>query len=136
MKSILNIILVVAVLVLSAGCTRNNGDIGKLFGQWQLMSMEREGETVPDYQGNVYWSFQNTTIEMKEVVGGHEYYQSFGNFRVSDNTLFLSFPDKDFKPNPITGLERESALQIIKLTGGEMILGYGDPATIYRFRKW
>lgn len=135
MKILLNIMLLIAVL-LPAGCTHNNGDIGGLFGQWQLVSMESEGKDSPEYQGNIFWSFQNSTIEMKEMAAHHEMYRTFGNYSVDDGKLCLSFPDRDFPPNPKTGLPRECVLQIIRHTGGELILSYGEPATIYRFRKW
>ena len=133
---LLRYISVIAILLMTCACTRNDGNIGYLFGQWKLVSMTTDGVDIPNYKGNVYWSFQNTTIEMKVVIETGEVYQTFGNFKEMDNTLFLNFPDEDFPPRPITGLPRECELQVIKLTGGEMILSYGDPATIYTFRKW
>lgn len=128
-------ILLLAVIALT-GCTRNNGNIGKQFGQWKLVSISIDGVDHPDYKGNIYWSFQGSTIEMKEVDADNVVYQTFGNYRIEDNTLFLSFPDETFPPRPVTGLPRDAELQIIKLTGNEMILSYGDPATIYTFHKW
>lgn len=117
-------------------CTRNDGNIGMLFGQWKLTSMTTNGVDNADYHGNLFWSFQNTTIEMKEVTANSVVYQTFGNFKVADNTMFLSFPDANFSPNHIVNLPRECELQIIKISGGELILSYGDPATIYTFNKW
>lgn len=135
MKQLKYLCLFLLVMTLSA-CTHNDGDIGNIFGQWKLVAMTTDGVDNPDYKGNVFWSFQNTTIEIKEVNEPGEVYQSFGNFKEMDNTLFLDFADDKYPPRPIVGLPAQSELQIIKLTGGEMILSYGDPATIYTFRKW
>ncbi|MCM1005987.1 MAG: lipocalin-like domain-containing protein [Prevotella sp.] len=135
MKHLQKIIPVLLLLAL-CGCTRNNSDIGKLFGLWHLTSIQTERTDLPEYPGNIYWGFQNTTIEMKEVADHHDVYTTFGSYCIEDNTMFLSFPDKDFAPNRFTGLPRECELQIIKLTGKEMILSYSEPATIYTFRKW
>ena len=135
MKTFRLIILTAIILTLGA-CTRNDGNIGKQFGLWKLESITRDGADDPAYRGNIYWSFQNSTIEMKEVVAEHEAYQAFGTYRIADNTLFLSFTDPDFPPRPATGLPRECELQILKLTDSAMVLSYGEPATIYTFRKW
>lgn len=133
MKSTKYIMLALLSLLLCA-CTRNDGDIGRLFGQWKLVSISRGGIDDTAYAGNIYWSFQNSTIEMKEVTADHVSYNTFGNWHEGDSTLFLSFPDN--APNHHTGLPREAELQIIKLDGGTMVLSYGDPATIYTFKKW
>lgn len=134
----MRIIKVIAILLsvfALAGCTRNNGNIGKQFGQWKLVSITTEGVDMPGYHGNIFWSFQGSTIETKAVADNNAVYQSFGNYHIVDNTLFLSFPDKDFAPRPST-IPREAEMQIIKLTGGTMVLSYGEPATIYTFHKW
>ncbi|MCM1319279.1 MAG: lipocalin-like domain-containing protein [Muribaculaceae bacterium] len=127
---------VIFIALLLCSCTRNDGDIGSLFGQWKLESMTTDSKEKTDYKGNIFWSFQNTTVEMKEVIEPGEVYQTFGNFKVMDNTMFLSFPDADFPPRPVLGLPRDCEMQIIKISGGELILSYGDPATIFTFRKW
>lgn len=123
-------------MTLILSCTRNDGAIGKQFGQWKLVSISRDGTDDPSYGGNIYWSFQSSTIEMKEVMAEHEVYQTFGSYSLTDNTLRLSFPDSSFPPRPATGLPRECELQVIRLDGGSMVLGYGEPAIIYTFRKW
>lgn len=95
MKTLATTLLAI-ILLASGACTRNDGDIGKQFGQWKLVSISRDGADDPSYKGNIYWSFQNSTIEMKEVTDEHEAYQAFGSYRISDNTMFLSFTDPGF----------------------------------------
>lgn len=129
-------IMLALLAMLLCACTRNDGDIGRFFGQWKLVGITRGGVDDTSYKGNMYWSFQNSTIEMKEVTEDHVSYQTFGNWHEADNTLFLSFPDKGYAPSYVTGLPREAELQIMQLDGGAMVLSYGDPATIYTFKKW
>lgn len=127
------------ILMAAAGCTRNDGNIGKQFGQWKLVSITRQGVDEPSYKGNVYWSFQNSTIEIKERTPQNDVWHSFGNYRIADETLFLSFPDEEFPPRQVLGLPRESELQILELTGGRMVLYYEgdtDEGTTYTLHKW
>lgn len=132
----ISLALTLMLFLLCQACTRNDGNIGKQFGQWKLVTISENGTDRADYDGNIYWSFQNTTIEMKQVMPEHITYQTFGNYRIADNTLFISFPDKDFKPLPTLGLPREAELQIVRLTGSDMVLTYGDPAVTFTFKKW
>ena len=67
MRSIYRYILLFAAVLTLQGCTHNDGGPHELYGQWKLMSMEKDGINVPGYTGNIFWSFQSSTIEMKEV---------------------------------------------------------------------
>lgn len=129
----LTLLFLTALFALGA-CTRNDGGVSDLYGQWQLTGVERDGISDTDYKGGVYWSFQNATIEMKQTYPDHSYFQTFGNYRVADATLFLDFPDERYAP--LLGLPRQAELQIVRLHGSQLILAYGDPATVYTFRKW
>lgn len=136
-----SILFLTALLLLPflSGCTRNDGNIGKQFGQWKLVSITRDGVDDQRYGGNIYWSFQSSTIEIKETTPHKDVWHSFGNYRIADETLFLSFPDKDFPPRPALGLPREAELQIVKFTTGIMILYYNDGndgGITYTLHKW
>lgn len=136
-----------AIVCLGA-CTRNNGNIGKQFGQWKVTHITVDGQTDANYHGNMFWSFQNSTVEMKYVEDNHETRNTFGNYRIDDNTLFITFPDASRPPLPGLRLkaEGENAIQIVRLTGSEMTLAYdtspedadnGTAATvILQLRKW
>lgn len=119
------ILLIFSILLFTA-CTRNNGNIGKQFGQWKVTDITKNGEPVTDYSGNMFWSFQNTTIEMKYLEDNHTYLDTFGNYRIMDETLFITFPDENRPPLPGLGLKAgvENEIQIVKLTGSEMVLAY------------
>lgn len=149
MKSLRNIYLLFAILLAAlfpAGCTHNDGDIGKQFGLWKLNRMTDvapDGTSVSldeDARG-VYWAFQNTTIEMKRVDERHNEERTFGNYRIADQTLFLDFSDPDLTPLPGMGLPKESQLAIIRLSHSELVLSYsaGNAAgsvRYYYFEKW
>ncbi len=130
------------VLIISLGlifltlisCTHNNGGEPRLYGQWKLQRIVRDGVTDPSYDGGIFWKFQNKTIEMQEMLPNHETYMTFGNFRLADETLFFDFPDEDRAP--LLGLPRTCEMGVVKLSGSEMVLTYGNPATIFYFKKW
>ena len=73
---------------------------------------------------------------MKEVQADNVVYQSFGSYRIEDNTLFLSFTDPDFPPRPVTGLPRVCELDILRFTRSELVLSYQEGTVIYTFHKW
>ena len=117
---------ILALLFFVCSCTRNNGNIGKQFGQWKVTSITVNGKEDSAYTGNMFWSFQSSTVEMKTVSENHETVTTFGNYRIMDDTLFITFPDEDRPPLPGLGLKQyaENAIQIVKLSGSQMVLAY------------
>lgn len=142
------ILPLLTVILLLSGCTRNNGNIGKQFGQWKVTSIVTDGTPDETYQGNMFWSFQSTTVEIKYVNQNHETVTTFGNYRIMDDTLFITFPDEDRQPPQGLGLKPyiENPLQIVRLTGSEMILAFNDSdsdtdqgtaaTTVITLKKW
>ena len=121
-------------------CTHNGGPSGPLYGRWILKNIEAEGMEAPAQTGQIYWSFQHGVIEMQRDNGNFSVSTRYGNFRLDDNTLFLDFPEEHEEPVfPETGLALENRLQVLKLTGKEMVLLYQprqDASLTYYFRKW
>ena len=130
------------VLIISIGltlltllsCTRNNGGEARLYGQWKLVRITHDGADDASYEGNIFWKFQNKTIEMQQMYANHTSLTSFGNYRLADGTLFLSFPDEAMPP--LLSLPRDTEWGIVKITGSEMLLQRGEPASLYYFKKW
>ncbi len=127
-------------LLLLASCTHNNGDIGPVFGLWQLTQVEGgDVEYTPSVQYTIYWCFQSTTIQMFSVDDHHNNDQRFGNFSMTDDRLNIDFPDTGGYGAPLLGLPRQCSLDVLQLDGSRMTLRYA-PAdsgeTIYYFRKW
>lgn len=133
------IVLIAVMALMASACTQNGGHLGKLFGRWHLERIEADNMEAPEQDGELYWAFQNDMIQMQLDLGEHEFQESYGLFRMDDNSLYLSFPEKGNPPLPETGLAREDVLQILKLTGNEFILQYNptpDSSLTYYFRKW
>lgn len=143
MTKTLHILYVIIAAVMTAttiGCTHNNGDIGKIFGQWQLRSVEAvtPGTEPVMPEGEMYWAFQSSTIRVSLVSDKHDVSESYGNFRIEDQTLFLDFPDTAY-PQLIPGADRQSRWQIVKFTSKELILLFtsDDGAeSEWKFHKW
>ncbi|MDE6525025.1 MAG: lipocalin-like domain-containing protein, partial [Paramuribaculum sp.] len=67
------ILSVVALTMLSAGCTRNNGDIGPWFGTWQVTRIDVDGVPADCYRGNVVMKFQSHVMESRTQNDNHSY---------------------------------------------------------------
>lgn len=133
--------LTVLILLAVAACTHNDGDIGPIFGQWQLTNVEGGTESNRPADTDVmYWKFQSSVIEMYTVTPWHTSNNRFGNFRIADNTLFLDFPDSEGYGQPHLGLPRQCELQILRLDSKHLVVEY-HPETdaagvVFTFRKW
>lgn len=127
------------LLTLLPGCTHNNGDIGPLFGRWKVESIESSDMELPPYGGNMFWSFQNTTVCMQTMGANHEEERVYGNWSLTDGTLLLSFPYDNYAPPAATLLPRESRLQVLHLDRRHATLYYQPSASTgitYTLRKW
>jgi len=85
-------------MLLATGCTRNNGDIGKWFGTWHLTEITADGRPEADYDGNIFWKFQNDIISMVRVNTApamNTRDQVWGTWSEGDGTLSLRFDYSD-----------------------------------------
>ena len=142
-KSIFFSLLAICLLTLCSSCTQNGGHIGKLFGRWHLERIEADGVVLPESQGGIFLAFQGKVMELLLVKEEHESQEVFASFREEDNTIFLDFCQKNMLPYPQTGLLKESELQILRLTGKELVcVLHPEPETdpeaslTYYLRKW
>lgn len=133
-------ILAITVAVLS-GCTRNDGDIGPLFGLWQMSGREVKGvdatEPLPPVE-ELFWAFQSSVIEMKHVYGTSRYESIYGKWNLQGETLTLDFPDTD---QPILEeflLPRQCELEVLELDGRSLRVVWRPESggeVIYKFIK-
>ena len=139
------IITYIAIMLITAamgGCTHNDGDIGPLFGKRKLESIVVDGVKDTNYEDDMFWSFQSTTIGMTRVIDATQTEQTYGSWSINKekNELTLHFPDDKFPPLPQSGLPRTSMLKIIKMSGNELILQYdrtdGESSLTYYLKKW
>lgn len=139
MNKLLSMLCCAVMLLLTAGCTSNNGDIGEIFGQWKLERIDTQGMATDPTPGlTMTWAFQNTTVRVLQMTDAHQSRESYGNFRIADETLFLDFADEDY-PMLIPDIPRQSEWQILHLDKSKLTVRYQYPdesSMIWYFKKW
>lgn len=137
MKNIIVLFILWMTILLSA-CTHNDGDIGPLFGQWKLVSIEKSGQKY--IYDNLFVSFQSAVIEFKTVTYPHDYDWICGEYEHIDNYLNIKIKEgsesvlNDFQLNKNNEDEWSFSFNIVKLTNNKMVLSLDDK--IYTFAKY
>lgn len=91
-------ILIVALLALAAaGCTQNNGRIGRLFGSWVLEKALINGQDIDLPAGTeTYFSFQADVVRVTLEEDHYAAQSRLGTFRMlSEEVLQLNFDHSD-----------------------------------------
>ncbi|MDE5918801.1 MAG: lipocalin-like domain-containing protein [Duncaniella sp.] len=120
-------------LLVASGCTRNNGDIGVLFGRWRVESLKADGEPVALYDDETLlytWSFQSSLIFITVIQPYTQYYDIRGTWSRDGDVLKLNFGytgndgQKYYDPPENLHLVRDgvSDMEIKKMTSSEMLL--------------
>lgn len=130
----------IGVLVLLLGsCTRNDGDIGQLFGMWRVTSIEKNGTLNADYDGTMYFLFQSSVYCQKKVneqTNGYD--DRMALWRYEGEGVVITF--SDFLPLSITGMARgDNYVNIDECTGDAMTMSYGSvegDIFVYKMKKW
>lgn len=133
------ILLSVLMLATLCCCTHNNGDIGVLFGQWKVESIETNGEMMEDYGNDLYFSFQSGTVEIKQILPHHEAWQSFGNWSLDGDKLSLDFPDHGLQPPVPSLIPRRCVLSVVKLDRNHAVFRLervDESPVTYTLKKW
>lgn len=142
--------VVMALLAILAGCTRNNGDIGPLFGIWHLEEMRVDGVTDNSYTGNSFWSFQNDIIciSTENDPLAHAPERTWGTWSRVDGLITLDFshtadgvqPPSYIPPAYLMfGNADKVPLAVETEKSGNMVLKYQSPTgseVIYYFKKF
>ncbi len=126
------------MIFLVTGCTRNNGDIGVLFGRWRVESLLADGQPVQLYSDDVLlytWSFQSSLMFITVVEPYNDYYNIKGTWSRDGDELKLNFSytgnDGPVYYDPPENLHLVKGgvtdLNIIRLTSGEMELERVSP---------
>lgn len=139
-----------AVAALSS-CTRNNGDIGPWFGTWQLTSITADGKEMTDYNGRIFWNFQNNIIMLSRLAserpGDHTVERRWGTWEETEGYVNVTFSGYDqltgpdgagwkYVPFPILHLPYDSPapLRIVARKGHRMELEYAaTDGVTYRY---
>lgn len=94
MKALRLILTALALTLLMAGCTQNNGDISPWFGYWRVESITLDGTPDAAYAGGMTWSFQNNIIDITTPTDPHHSYSKVWGTWAADEaerTLTVDF---------------------------------------------
>lgn len=89
------IFLLTVSLLMMAGCTTNDGDIGFIGGNWRLDTISIDGMEDTSYSSNITWAFQSNIIEMSVTGPHHSRDNHFGTWSFTDGILTLDFSHSD-----------------------------------------
>lgn len=131
-------------VMLLAGCTRNDGDIGPYFGQWALEELDADGKPDAEYApGTVFFAFQTDIVQVTTLGDNHTSSINTGTWSATDKvlTLYFNHHDNDTEagtdvyapPSWIHITEKVTEMQILELTSKRMTLRNG--VYVYHLKK-
>ena len=130
------------VIVLLTACTRNDGNIGELYGMWRVATIEVGDEPLKDYSGTIYFEFQSNVFCQKQVNElNHNNDDRFASWHYqSTDEIILDFSDYRYIPFATTGMQKgQNLVKIEKCKGKDLEMSYEAPeGTYYRYKlkKW
>lgn len=145
-------VLVAAGLLMSvllAGCTQNNGHIGKLFGSWVLVERVAPGASPLPSDATFYMSFQGDVVQFITEYEHYDYLRFFATWQRQGDRLTLNFDNKNDNEAPgqggfappqwLVNPSLHTTLMVTELDGGHLELAdiSGSDEIIYKFdRTW
>lgn len=140
MKHIFHIITFISIILIGgASCTHNNGDIGPLFGNWKVTSIEINGIPDASYKGNIFFAFQTDITNMKAIYDNHVYSERFGQWKIEGENLLLTYNDTWYPPLSESHMSVGTNIcRIIQLTNKDMKLSMTNSEATYTYTliKW
>lgn len=153
MRRIYNTIVWLSLSVIftlcSVGCTHMDGDIGELFGRWNLVSLTADGVeqhlydegASPDDVLLYTWSFQGDLAWILTLYPHHSYHMTKGMWTRTDTRLTLDFAHHDdegadyYTPPEALHLSGVTELNIESMTSSDMTLWYvSDDDVRYEYK--
>ena len=135
------IAIYVVALMLLCSCTHNDGDIGPLFGTWQLtereVNMVDVEESLPAVD-ELFWSFQSSVVRMTHVYSTSRQESVYGNWELRGDVMTLEFPDSEQPMLEEFLLPRWCEVEVIELTGKNLtVVWHSDDGgeVKYKFKK-
>lgn len=141
MKRLIGLMMVAAWL--TAGCTRNDGDIGVWFGTWVVESISRDDTPLNDGDDVIVMIFQGSVLETKPIDPLGDNYGRFATWHESDGTMIIdAAPDATGMKGLYAGLllpdEDGVRLEILQQTSKRAVLQWCSPDgynLTYKLRK-
>lgn len=126
------VFLLVGISFLLSACTHNDGDIGKLFGKWQLKEIRSEKESQAYH--TIFYNFQNAIVWLQYLESDHVVKTAHGYFLHQQDNLHLQMTDlSDTADIHLFALpDMTVTFGIKKLTKKEMILTWDEKEWILK----
>lgn len=89
----LRYLLFILPVILSVGCTHNNGDIGPLFGQWIMTDITADGTRPADITPTDWnWRFQSGVLLISHVdYLAHEHHEYWASWEKDGESLLINY---------------------------------------------
>lgn len=111
-------------------CVQNNGNIGLIFGKWQLSKVITP-ESQVSYP-HIFYNFQNNIIETLHIIDQRDYVQAFGNFILNEDSLYINMK-QNFNTDVDYQLPKQNcAFKIKQLTNNILVLSIEDKEWILK----
>lgn len=142
MKKVYTFIIWILLLApVLAGCTRNDGDIGELFGMWRVTSITIDETPMTDYSGSLYFAFQSSVFSMTYInEDTHGRTATYASWKYQGEDLLIDFAEPAFAPLEISGMQRgQNFVEVDEVKGNKLVLSYKNPDGIgytYSLEKW
>ena len=81
------------IALVSLSCTKNDGDIGHLFGKWQLKSYTENENTITF--DSLFMSFQGNVMDIRKLDPKTMCKQNYGLYENSGDSLFFYLSETD-----------------------------------------
>lgn len=140
-KKILYTFFITLIAVVTSSCTRNNGDIGELFGQWKVTSITADGKKVSDYNGVMYFAFQSS-VYCQKIVNEETHWDDcvFAKWKYEGNGVLIDFTGTGYIPFSCSGMsEGQNYVEIESRSNDDMIMSYTSSEEVeyvYTLKKW
>ncbi len=151
-KKTISLAVVSIFMLLTCGCTQNNGNIGKLFGSWSLMELTEDGTvlSLPDGAQGAILSFQSNVVRFLLIFNPEDSRHCLATWSRIDDKLVLDFNNYSDDTPSGTGAfappywlhmtELEETLLITRLDGGHLDMVLTSPegkVLVYKYiRTW
>ena len=128
------ILLYTILFFFFTSCLQNMGNIGPIFGKWQLKELQTESKTV--VYDSIFYNFQRKYIYLQKLAEiPHVVYHNVGYFIRTDDELMLDIRDCAIERIGIYQLPDTTAtFKVLELSNKKMVLRLGEDS-IYTFRK-
>lgn len=139
--NVVKMILMAVVVMVMTACTRNNGDIGELFGTWRVVSIEKGGQELTSDAGSLYFSFQSSIYCQRYIYDDTYGAESrFASWKYEGDGIVVDFSDERYAPIAITGMQQgQNYVEIERSDGSDMVMSYTTPdgdKYVYTLKKW